>query len=313
MQRTGGAALTTFLKSRGVLDSQIQVTAEGESHAIGPNPNAERDRAVSLLVVPRRKRTVRTHFTKSITRATRRLEPYQFIAPERYQFQLVVRTFIPYASIEPIPLFVEGVGDNRGFSMSAHVTYRTAMFLVFDLSTGRLTEPIIGHTTGSRRNTSDSKVYADVQAEIRDWHGDTGLIILYAHMEGSDPLVPLVAPNVDTSIFFTASLKEGNLFVDGRVNGDAFPSTEVFLRDNQRAGYKLLYYATPYGGSRGALLHLPGSAETRTLASFKEGIMLDQKARFAGSVPWRDWRSHNWRSVDGANSLPSFEAVEPRR
>ena len=43
------------------------------------------------------------------------------------------------------------------------------------------------------------------------------------------PKVKWGSPNIDTDISFTAHLKDGNLFVAGKVIGDAFPSTEVFL------------------------------------------------------------------------------------
>jgi hypothetical protein len=205
------------------------------------------------------------------------IEPYQYIAPGQHQFHLVVRTFIPQKR------FLGFVGDGRDFSMSPNTTYRTGMFLVFDLTNGRITESLLGNSTGTRRRASDPPVYADVRVKLEKWEGDKGRILLSAHMEGSDPLVPLVAPDVDTDVVLTAFLKDENLFVAGTVIGDAFPSTEVFLRDNKRTGHPLMYYATPYGVS--GTIRLMG-AGTRTLGNFKEGIMLDEKARFVGSTTW---------------------------
>jgi hypothetical protein len=156
------------------------------------------------------------------------------------------------------------------------------MFVVFDLRNGRITEPLVGNSTGTRRQLSDPKAYATVRVKLSDYAGDRGRIMFSAHMEGSDPLVP-IAPNIDTDIVVTAFLKGGNLFLAGTVIGDAFPSTEVFVRDSQKVGHSLLYYPTPYGPTgTGRLL----GVGTRTLGSFKEGIALDGRSRFIGSVPW---------------------------
>lgn len=263
-----------FLKEHGVAEHQMQLKAVGESLSFGPAPNNERHRAVVVLVVPRKKKAP-TRIPKPVT-AGPRYEPYQYMKPEKYQFQLVVRTFIPHAS------FMGFMGDNRGFSMSPHATYRTGMFIVFDLSTGRVTETPAGNSTGTRRNVSDPKAYADVRVKVEHWQGDRGRILLSVHMEGSDPLVP-GAPDVDTDIVMTAFLKDGNLFTTGEVIGDAFPSTEAFLRDYQRTGHELLYFPTPYSGS--GVIRLLG-AGTRRLGRFKAGITLDEKARFIGTSPW---------------------------
>ncbi len=52
-------------------------------------------------------------------------EPPQPVRP--HEFQLVVRTFIPF------PTYLGFMGDNRTFSTSPSATYRTGMFVVFDL------------------------------------------------------------------------------------------------------------------------------------------------------------------------------------
>jgi len=264
-----------FLKANGVSDYQIQSKAVGESLAFGSNPDNERHRAVAVMLIPGKKRPSITPVTPTVS-ARPSNEPYQHIAPGKYQFQLAVRTFIPSAR------YYGFVGDDRGFSMSPSATYRTGMFLVFDLANGRITESLVGNSTGTRRKLSDLKTYAKVRVSLNDWEGDRGRIFLSAHMEGSDPLVPL-APDVDTDIFITAFLKDGNLFVAGEVIGDAFPSTEVFIRDNQRSSYKLMYYPTPYGVTGAVRLMGVGY---KTLGTFRVGIQLDEKARFIGSVPW---------------------------
>jgi len=261
-----------FLKAHGAAEYQLQRTAVGEARSFGLDADNERHRAVVILVaVKKRKATIikvpqppRTPF-----------DPHQHLAPGSHQFQLVVRTFIPQAR------FFVFAGDNRTFSMSPHATYRTGMFVAFDLSTGKITESLVGNSTGTTWRLSDRKAYADIRTKLVKWEGDRGRILIHAHMEGSDPLVP--SPDVDTDIILTAFLRDGNLFVTGKIIGDAFPSTEAFIRDNQRNGHRLLYYATPYGG-QGAIRLL--GAGTRDLGDFKEGIQLDENARFVGDVPW---------------------------
>ena len=56
-------------------------------------------------------------------------EPYQFVKPNRPQFQLVVRRFAPFASFG-----AAFEGDDRSYSTSKRASYRAGAFLVFDLA-----------------------------------------------------------------------------------------------------------------------------------------------------------------------------------
>lgn len=196
-----------------------------------------------------------------------------------HEFQLVVRTFIPFNT------YWGFLGDNRTFSTSPSVTYRSGMFVVFDLLKGKITTPLIGNSTGTRRNVSNVPYIAQVGVRLKSFQGDKGRILLNAHMHASDPhpSVSLASPNIDTDILFTAHLRDGNLFVAGTVIGDSFPSTEVFIRDNQNQSRELLNFATPYDLT--GTVRLMGVG-TRTLGRFREGIMLDETGCFIGSVPW---------------------------
>jgi hypothetical protein len=180
-----------FLKSHGASEYQIQRKAVGESLAFGPNPDNEHHRAVTVIVVAKKNKVV-VKVPKTVTKS-HMIEPYQYIAPGQHQFQLVVRTFIPQKR------FLGFVGDGRDFSMSPNTTYRTGMFLVFDLTNGRITESLLGNSTGTRRRASDPPVYADVRVKLEKWEGDKGRILLSAHMEGSDPPLWWLQMSIPTS------------------------------------------------------------------------------------------------------------------
>jgi hypothetical protein len=215
-------------------------------------------------------------------------EPRQFIAPLKPQFQLVVRTFAPFARFSGFE------GDNRSFSTSSMVSYRTGAFLTFDLSKGRIIEGPTGDSSGTRRYSNEPKYYTFPRVVLKHPEGSPGRITFAIHLSGSNPgaegkwgrFVALTSPNIDTELEFTAFLNEGNLFAAGQLTCDAFPSTEVFLRDNNRQGHMLYMFATPHGRVMGPLLRLP-YVGTRSLGTFKEGIALDNRMHFIGSSRWK--------------------------
>jgi hypothetical protein len=221
-------------------------------------------------------------------------EPYQHMAQNRMQFQLVVRRFARFAEFGGVWGWGDFKGDNRTFSTSERVTYKTAMLLVFDLSQGKVTEGPVGHTTGTRRDSDDAKAFAEVSVRTIYAKGEAGRISLYLSMSGSNPgnegvwgrVVGLVSPNIDSHFVFTASLKEGNLFVGGELFGDPFPDAEVFIRDNGRGAHMLSTYRTPYGPTKGPAVGLPGAGNKILLGSLKEGIVLDEQCRFIGTTSW---------------------------
>ncbi len=209
-----------------------------------------------------------------------RNDPRQHMTFGSPQYQLAVRTFIPTAD------YLGFVGDGRSFSTSADATYRSGMFLVVDVSAGRITEPLVGRSTGTRLAPTDTKYFARVKTRLKGVTNHKGTITLRAHMEAHDPfpLVEKIAPNIDTDIVFTAFLKNGNLFVTGDVWGDAFPSTEVFIRDADGQGLLLLGFDTPHGIT--GTVRLVG-AGTRQLGRFRKAIKLERDGkRFIRTIPW---------------------------
>jgi hypothetical protein len=209
------------------------------------------------------------------------LEPPQAVLP--WQYQLVVRTFVPFHT------FALGFhGDGRGFSTSSAVTYRTGLFLVFDIKSGRIVEGPIGHSTGTvgpdPLKRLVERAWASVTARIREHEGAPYRMRIYATLAGSNPLTP-GSPNIDTDLHFTAFVKDQRLFVAGRVIGESFPNTEVFIRDFKDSGYPLLQFATKRSRYAPFLrLWGPGLAD---LGSFREAIQLDENGGFIGSAMWR--------------------------
>lgn len=214
-----------------------------------------------------------------------RNEPYQHIARNRQQFQLVVKRFAPFSRFSGFE------GDNRDFSTLENATFRTGLFITFDVETGRITEGPIGGTSGTRRRQGNAKLYADVRVRHQVLRSEPNLIRFVAHMEGSNPgdegvfgrLVGLASPNIDTSVDFVAFIKQGSLFVHGELKGDGFPNAEVILRDSARTGLMLLRFRTPHGPTLGPAMRLPGGG-SRYLGDFSEGILLDENVQFVGST-----------------------------
>jgi hypothetical protein len=110
-----------------------------------------------------------------------RSEPRQYIAPNKPQFQLVVRRFAPFARFSGFE------GDNRTFSTSEFATYRTGVFVIFDLANGRITEGPVGSTSGTRRSATEPNLFADVRVRVNHLQGTAGRIMFGIHMEGSNP------------------------------------------------------------------------------------------------------------------------------
>lgn len=216
-----------------------------------------------------------------------RKEPSQFIDPKRPQFQLVVRRFAPFREFSGFE------GDNRSFSSSDAVTYKTGLFVTFDLASGKITEGPVGNSTGTRRPGGDAKTYGSVGVKLNQVQGDIGRITFSIKFAGSNPgtegffgrMVGLLSPNIDTQLEFVAFLKGGGLFVAGQLLGDGFPNAEVFVRDNRRQGHMLLQFQTPHGPTLGPLTRLPFDG-TRRLGQFKEGIRLNDRLQFNGSTRW---------------------------
>jgi hypothetical protein len=225
-----------------------------------------------------------------------RIEPYQHVASNKMQFQLVVRRFAPFAEFGAIhgvlPFGIGSFkGDNRTFSTSAQVTYKTALFLVLDLSKGKIVEGPVGHSTGTIRHKGDAKTFARVGFKIKYLKAEAGRISLYVSFHGANPgaeglwgrVVGLASPDIDTDLLFNASLKDGNLVVGGRLFGDGFPDAELFLRDNGQTAHMLATYRTPYHKDFGPAIRLPRPGK-KHLGTFKEGLILNEQCRFAGTT-----------------------------
>ena len=95
-------------------------------------------------------------------------EPTQPI--RRQEFQLVVRTFIPFKT------YLGFMGDNRTFSASPSDEFRTGMFLVFNWMNGKITTPLAGKSSGTSRSATGARYYAKVHVRLKRFEGYEGKV-----------------------------------------------------------------------------------------------------------------------------------------
>lgn len=207
-----------------------------------------------------------------------RQDPIQPVDSSRYQYQLCVRTFAPWKTFSGFE------GDNRSFSTSPDVTFRTGGFLVFDIESGDVIEGPNGLSSGTRRDEDDAKIFSEVTSTVEDLNSHLGVIRFSLSTAGSNPIIPL-SPNIDIELGFMAFINEGNLFVEGVLRGDEFPNAEVYIRDSKGNPFLLTTFQTQYGPTVGPVLALPGNGDD-VMSEFKIGIMLDDNNCFIGSVPY---------------------------
>jgi outer membrane protein OmpA-like peptidoglycan-associated protein len=243
-------------------------------------------------------------------------EPYQPI--RKGQYQLVIRTFAPFKE------FVLGYkGDDRDFSTSESVGFRTGAFLVLDVKRGYIQEGPVGKSSGSAGPCAESPARQAVQRwvnatrhavdvsqgrkpaaapapyyDCRAWtqvsvqkpmvsDGFPGELGFRLWMTGSDPLVPdlkVLPPNIDTFLRFGARLERQILCVKGTVQGDDYPNTELFIRDSSRKAVMLFKYRTD-GGPAG-VHNLYFANRNDVLGSFEMSFTLDQNGCFR---TWKRW------------------------
>lgn len=105
-----------------------------------------------------------------------------------------------------------------------------------------------------------------------------------AYTAGANPWIPVISPDIDTYVDFTASFGSGSFSVMGKVRGDPFPNLEVFLMDGAGNKVLLLDFRTS-GGTFGPLYKLWGDNQHYVIGRFATAIKLDAAGHFAGSTP----------------------------
>jgi hypothetical protein len=188
-------------------------------------------------------------------------------------FFLAIRRYAPFAT------FSGGFeGDMRtGGSVSPTATARTAGIVTFD----RIgVQGYIGYSSGSTFEGAGqwiSKIigrhYSQVKAETSQEDIQTGQISFTVHTAGANPLVPIVAPDIDTFLDFTAAFTESAISVSGQVRGDTFPNAEIVLLDESLQGALLFDYRTS-GGRETGPLSLFGDHAEEILGGFTTSLAL---------------------------------------
>lgn len=161
---------------------------------------------------------------------------------------LYVRNFAPWflfgpdAYAEPFPCPGDCFyGDNRNFSTSLGVTSRIS-------GTVHLLLPMMAPLTSNVFSNESRALYRIPPFNTATGHptmkklflGDGHLTL---HLAGSNPLVK-PSPDIDTHLDITGTITEGQLCFSGRLYGDAFPNTEVFVINSKGQATTLLTFAT---------------------------------------------------------------------
>lgn len=126
------------------------------------------------------------------------------------------------------------------------------------------------------------RVFADVDAKVTVQARSLSTLRFVLHTEGSNPLVPLISPDIDTYVYLTVSMSETQLTLEGEVKGDDFPNAEVFVTDERRGAVLLFAYETTGGAVTGPVTRLMGSHAGRSLGSFSKRISLNGDGSIRG-------------------------------
>lgn len=185
---------------------------------------------------------------------------------------LFVRRYAPFAT------FGGGFeGDNRtGASTSPVATARTIGVVEFG-PTG--VTALVGFSTGSTFEGAGpwlaekiGRHFSKVKSEVTGLAVSPRTLGFTVQTAGANPLVPVVAPDIDTFVDFNVSFGENTRYW-GTVRGDSFPNAEVFVVDE--AGREILLFDFRTGGGRntGPMTRLAGAHARQTLGSFDVTIV----------------------------------------
>ena len=171
------------------------------------------------------------------------------------KYLLIIRRYAPFAT------FGGGFeGDTRRTATdSQYASARTIGFVQFDENGGLDT---YGVSSGSKFDGFgtwlSSKVgthYAKVKSSISNVKRNCGVLSFSVHTEGSNPLVPIVSPDIDTLVDVSIKFGKTSLMIKGVVNGDSFPNCEILIVD---AGMECSLNSNP-----GILRHLRSAPQQK--------------------------------------------------
>jgi len=195
-------------------------------------------------------------------------------------FALIFRRYAPFAK------FGFGFeGDHRkGPSVSMNATARTIGSVPFDRGQ-------IGFVGGSSSGTQyvggpdwlrklAGNPKSHVSSSISGKAVTANTISFTASTAGANPMLKLIAPDIDTFIDFGVEWIGTGLRFHGRVRGDDFPNAEVFVLDSDGAGCLLFDGRTTGGQDTGPITRLAGAHQSRVLGSFNCAMPLSRSGTF---------------------------------
>jgi len=109
--------------------------------------------------------------------------------------------------------------------------------------------------------------YSKVQAILSNVARTNGMLKFTVQTAGANPLVPVVAPDIDTFVDIVVTFGEHVRYV-GTVRGDDFPNGEVFVVEPEGREVLLFDYRTGGGRNTGPLTRLAGSHADQHLGAF---------------------------------------------
>lgn len=183
----------------------------------------------------------------------------------------IVLVFRRYA---PFPSFGFGFeGDNRtGPSVSMHATARTSGMVPFERGNiGSIAAESSGTEfvgLGKWIRKVAGRHYSNVVCAVTNKVTTHNFVAFTASTAGGNPMVPLVAPDIDTFVDLRVDWIGSSLRVQGTIRGDDFPNAEVFLIDMNGTGCLVFDGRTTGGQSMGPITRLAGGHESQRLGNF---------------------------------------------
>jgi hypothetical protein len=164
-------------------------------------------------------------------------------------------------------------GDHRsGPSTSLSDTARTIGWVAFDH--GTVGSPVSKSSGTEFTGGGDwlrkllGRHYSTVKCRISNQVTGKSSVAFTAATAGANPMVPVIAPDIDTYLDFRADWVGTNLRFQGTVRGDSFPNAEVFVLDARSTGCLLFDGRTSGGRNSGPVTRLSGSHENHRLGTF---------------------------------------------
>jgi hypothetical protein len=208
-------------------------------------------------------------------------------------YLLVFRRYAPFKS------FGGGFeGDDRPSpSLGLDATARTIGVVVFSVG-------CVGSATGLSSGTafvglgssvqrfsaaiarSLGRSHSKISASVTVATANLERVSFVAQTAGANPMVPLVAPDIDTFVDFQAVFRSSTVEFFGKVRGDSFPNAEIIVYDQCLTPALIFYFRTTGGRNTGPITRLMGSGKNNTIGSFRTLVDVDDHGQFRRAIDY---------------------------